>query len=99
LACALPLPHILRFNGKRAAERIGIMAEALGADRTSESMASEIMRLFDLLDVSRHLVDYGIDGVGNRELILKSAFTPGRSDNNIVEVNHQDLVDLIGLLF
>lgn len=99
LACALPLPHILRFNGKRAAERIGIMAEALGADQTSESMALEIMRLFESLSVSRHLADYGIDGIGNRQLILKSAFTPGRADNNIVEINHQDLVDLIGLLF
>jgi len=99
LACSLPLPHILRFNGKRAAERIGIMAEAIGADQTSESMASEITRLFDLLDVSRHLADYGIDGIGNRQLILKSAFTPDRADNNIVEINHQDLIGLIENLF
>jgi len=99
LACSLPLPYILRFNGKRAAERIGIMAEAIGADQTSESMASEITRLFDLLDVSRHLADYGIDGIGNKQLILKSAFTPGRADNNIVEINHQDLIGLIENLF
>ena len=98
LACALPLPHILRFNGKRAAGRIGIMAEALGTDQTSESMASEIMLLFDRLGVSPHLADYGIDG-SKRELILKSAFTPGRADNNIVEINYQDLIGLIKLLF
>ena len=98
LACALPLPHILRFNGKKAAKRIGIIPEALGTDLTPESMASEIMRLFKRLGVSPHLADYGVDG-GKRELISKSAFTPGRADNNIVEINHQDVVDLIELLF
>lgn len=98
LACALPLPHILRFNGKRAAGRIGIMAGALGTDQTPEIMVSEIMRLFKRLGVSPHLADYGVDG-GNRELISRSAFTPGRADNNIVEINHQDIVDLIELLF
>jgi len=36
LACALPLLHVLWFNGKRAAELIGIMVETLGTDRTSE---------------------------------------------------------------
>lgn len=99
LACALPLPHLLRFNNERAPERIGIIAKALGVDQTSESMVSEIMQLFDRLGVSPHLADYGIDSAGNRELILKSAFTPGRADNNIVEINHQDLVDLIKRLF
>lgn len=98
LACALPLPHILRFNGKRASERIGIMAEALGTDQTSESMASEIMRLFQHLGISPHLTDYGIDSSG-RELILKSAVTPGRADNNIVDFNQADLTELINYLF
>lgn len=75
LACTLPLRHVLRFNGKRAAERIGIMAETLGTDQTSESMTSEIMRLFERLGVSPHLTDYGIDS-SSRDLISKSAFTP-----------------------
>ena len=98
LACALPLPHILRFNGKRAAKRIGIMAKALGTNEVSESMAAEIMLLFDRLGVSPHLIDYGIDSTIS-ELISKSAFTPGRADNNIVEINHQELGELIQLLF
>lgn len=98
LACALPLPHILRFNGKRAAERIGIMAEALGTDQTSESMASEIMRLFESLSISPHLKDYGIDG-GKHGLISKAAFTPGRADNNIIDINEDDLDTLIMELF
>ena len=74
------------------------MAKVLGVDQTSESMVSEIMQLFDRLGVSPHLSDYGIDS-GNNGLILKSAFTPGRADNNIVEINHRDLVDLIKRLF
>jgi len=98
LACALPLPHLLKFNGKRATGRIGIMANALGTDKTPESMVSEIMRLFDRLGVSHHLADYGIYS-GNSGVILKSAFTPGRADNNIIKVNRKDLVDLIKLLF
>ena len=98
LACALPLPHVLQFNGERAAGRIGIIAEALGTDQTPETMASEIIRLFKRLGVSLHLADYGIDS-GNRELVSRSAFTTGRADNNIVEINHHDIVDLVDLLF
>ena len=98
LACALPLPHILRFNGNMAAGRIGIMAEALGTDKSTESMVLEIIRLFERLGVSHHLADYGIDSTIS-ELISKSAFTPGRADNNIVEINHQELDELIQLLF
>jgi phosphonate metabolism-associated iron-containing alcohol dehydrogenase len=98
LACSLPLPHILRFNGKRSPKRVTVMAEALGSDISVQSMASEIIRLFERLGVSPHLADYGIDS-GNSELILKSAFTSGRADNNIVEIDHQDLVSLIEFLF
>jgi len=97
LACALPLPHILRFNGKRAAGRIGIMAEALGTNQNSESMALEIMRLFERLGVSHHLTDYGIDN-SKRELISKSAFTPGRADNNIIQFNSTDIINLVNQL-
>jgi len=97
LACALPLPHVLRFNGKKAAKRIGIMAGALGTNQTSESMASEVMLLFDRLGVSPHLADYGIDS-SKRELISKSAFTPGRADNNVIQLNSTDIVNLINQL-
>ena len=99
LACALPLPHILRFNNERVPERIGIIAKALGTECTSEMMVSEIIQLFDQLGVSHHLADHGIDSASNREIVLESAFTLGRADNNIVEINHYEFVDLIGLLF
>lgn len=97
LACALPLPHILRFNGKKAARRVGIMAEALGTNQDSASMASEIMLLFDRLGVSPHLADYGIDS-SKGEIISKAAFTPGRADNNIIQFNSTDIIHLINQL-
>jgi len=98
LACSLPLPHLLKFNGDRANERILIMANALGSDKNVDSMAFEITTLFKRLGLSTRLSDYGINK-HKSELIAKSAITPGRSDNNIVEINHQDIVDLIELLF
>jgi phosphonate metabolism-associated iron-containing alcohol dehydrogenase len=98
LACSLPLPHILRFNGKKTFERIEIMAKALDTDKTSEAMASEITRLFELLGISPHLTDYGIFN-SNHELISKSAVTPGRADNNILDVVESDIRALIMELF
>lgn len=98
LACALPLPHLLKFNGNKAFERVAIMADALGTDQTSETMASEILLLFDRLGVSPRLADYGID-ISNHELILSSALTSGRADNNIVDINEEDITKLIMKLF
>ena len=98
LACALPLPHLLRFNGKRAAGRIGIMAKALGSDKNIDSMVFEIASLFEKVGISTCLTDYGIDK-SKAELIANSAVTPGRADNNICEINHRDIIDLIELLF
>lgn len=98
LACSLPLPHLLKFNGDRANKRILIMANALGSDRNVDSMASEITTLFKRLGLSISLSDYGISK-HKSELIANSAITSGRADNNIVEINHQDIVGLIELLF
>jgi len=98
LACALPLPHILRFNARKAAERIKIMAEAFKADTTAESMISEITNLFERIDLSLSLSDYGIDK-SQVELIVNSAFTPGRADNNIAEFNEDDIFNIINQLF
>jgi len=98
LACALPLPHLLRFNARKAAERIKIMAEAFKADTTAESMISEITNLFERIDLSLSLSDYGIDK-SQVELIVNSAFTPGRADNNIAEFNEDDIFNIINCLF
>ena len=98
LACSLPLPHILRFNNERVPDRVGIIAKALGTQCTSASMITEIVRLFDRLGLYHKLEDYGVDS-GSLELILKSAFTPGRADNNIIGFEQSDLSQLISYLF
>jgi phosphonate metabolism-associated iron-containing alcohol dehydrogenase len=98
LACALPLPHLLRFNGEKAPERISIMAKALGSDISVESMASEVAQLFKSMGLSLQLADYGIDK-NKAGLIVSSAITPGRADNNIVEFDKKDLVEIISNLF
>jgi phosphonate metabolism-associated iron-containing alcohol dehydrogenase len=94
LACALPLPHLLRFNSERTPERIGIMAEALNASKEIKSMASAVTNLFEKIELSTCLADYGIDK-SKAELIANSAVTPGRADNNIAEFNQDNLLALI----
>lgn len=98
LACALPLPHLLRFNGNKAAERINIMAKALRADMTAESMASKVSQLFEKVGLYPCLVDYGIDK-SKVELIANSAITHGRANTNIVDFNQDDLTELINHFF
>lgn len=98
LACALPLPHLLKFNGNRAAKRIVMMAKPLGTDKNVESMACETTNFFERLGLSICLSDYGIDK-NKAELIANLAITPGRADNNVVEFNQNDLLALVENLF
>ena len=98
LACALPLPHLLRFNFFKVAGRTKIMAEAFKSDTTAESMISELTKLFEKIGLSPSLSDYGIDK-SQVELIANSAFTSGRADNNIAEFNEDDILNIIHRLF
>lgn len=98
LACALPLPHLLRFNGGKVPERVTIMVKALMTDIEVESIASEVTKLFERVEISPCLADYGIDK-SKAELIANSAVTPGRADNNIVDFNQNDLLTLVKNLF
>ena len=98
LACALPLPHLLRFNGSRAPERVRIMAKALDTNTDVKSMVSAITNLFEKLGISPCLADYGINK-SKAELIATSAITPGRADNNIAEFNQDNLLTLINNMF
>ena len=98
LACALPLQHLLKFNGDRAGERIIIMAKSLDADKDVKSMAFAITNLFDKLGLSTCLSDYGINK-NKAELIANSAVTLGRADNNIAEFNQDSLLTLINNMF
>lgn len=98
LACSLPLPHILEFNGTNHFERVKIMAKPLAANPTVESMKQSINSFFKKVGVSLHLCDYG---VSEREAkkIADSAITPGRADNNIVDIDQDDIITLAKLLF
>lgn len=98
LACALPLPHLLRFNGDRAGEQIIIMAKALDTDKDVKSMVAAITNLFEKLGLSTCLSDYGINK-NKAELIANLAITPGRADNNIAEFNQDSLLTLINNMF
>ncbi len=98
LACSLPLPHLLKFNGDRAGERILIMAKALGSDMDVDYMAFAITKLFERIGVSPCLADYGINK-NKAELIANSAVTPGRADNNLVAFSQDNLLTLVKNLF
>lgn len=98
LACALPLPHLLRFNGDKVPERIKIMANALRAHATIESMEESINRLFKGIGVSSHLADYGILAK-DLQKIADLSITPGRADNNIANIDQADLIALLHSLF
>ena len=98
LACALPLPHLLRFNGSKVPERVTIMAKALGSDMDVGYMVFAITQLFEKVGISTCLADYGIDK-SKAELIANLAVTPGRADNNIADFNRNDLLTLVKNLF
>ena len=98
LACALPLPHLLKYNGNEFAERINIMANPLRSEADIDIMSSEIIRIFRLLKIPMSLNEYQITQA-QFDLIIESAITPGRADNNIVEVNEDDIINIVRCLF
>ena len=98
LACALPLPHLIEFNGGKNFERVKIMAESLESDVNVESMTKSVSRLFTRLGISIHLRDYGILE-NDVTTICESAITLGRADNNITKINQSDIMTLIKKMF
>ena len=98
LACSLPLVQILKFNAVESADRIKIMAKALRADATVESMASELTKLFERLGLHLNLSYYGIDN-SCVELISDLAYTSERTDNNISSINRNDIETIVRSLF
>ena len=98
LACALPLPHLIEFNGGKNFERVKIMAESLESDVNVESMTKSVSRLFTRLGISIHLSDYEILE-NDVTTICESAITPGRADNNITKINQSDIMTLIKKMF
>ena len=98
LACALPLSHILEFNGNHDIDRIKIMAAPLKSPPTLESMRGAINHLFQEVGVSSRLKDHGADEA-KLAAIAASAYTPGRADNNLRPVEQEDVTALVNKLF
>lgn len=98
LACALPLPHILEFNGNHDFDRIKQIAAPLKSAPALEAMQEEIIHFFQKLGVSSSLTDHGAQKAKLDE-IADSAFTPGRADNNLRPVAKEDLKELVKKLF
>jgi len=98
LACALPLPHLMEFNGGKNFERVKIMAGPLASDVSVESMKKSVILLFKKLGVSTQLEDYGISE-NDVKKICEAAITPERSDNNIAKINQRDIITLVKKMF
>lgn len=98
LACALTLPSLLEFNGIRRFDRVKSMAKALESEVDIHSMVKNLKRMFEVINVPLCLTNYGISS-DDIEMIVNTAITPGRADNNIVDIERDDLVALIKSLF
>jgi phosphonate metabolism-associated iron-containing alcohol dehydrogenase len=98
LACSLTLPSLLEFNGTRRFDRIKQMAAALDSEVDIHAMVKNLKGLFRDINVSLCLADHGISRE-DVEIIVDSAITPERADNNIVDIGKDDLSFLIKSLF
>ncbi|MCP4713518.1 MAG: phosphonoacetaldehyde reductase [Deltaproteobacteria bacterium] len=98
LACSLPLPHVLRFNGEKAYERIKLLAAPLASEPDAESMAACIEVLFDRIDISFRLRDYAVDK-SRMAAVAQAAITPERAGNNIAAIDQTDVARLVEALY
>ena len=98
LACALPLPHLLKYNGNKFAERVKIMADALRVEADIDIMSSELIKIFKRLEIPEYLDKYQISE-DQFSLIAEAAITQGRADNNIAEINKNELRKLLKDIF
>ena len=98
LACALPLPGLLEFNGIRRFDRLKQMARPLQSGTDIQSMVKNLKGLFEAINVPLRLTNYGIS-TDDTEMIISTAITPERANNNIVDLPKEDLVALIRSLF
>jgi alcohol dehydrogenase len=94
LACALPLPLLIDYNGTHDFERIKKLAEPLRTGPTLKAMQERMYSFITELGISSKLRDYGADD-GKAALIAESAYSPERADNNIRPVSRDDLANII----
>jgi len=98
LACALPLPHLLEFNGSRRFDRIKGMANALDTPEDLEAMVESLKRFFGDIQVPLSLARYGV-ALDHVDWLTARAFTPGRAENNIVDLEQNELRSIVKRLF
>jgi alcohol dehydrogenase class IV len=94
LACALPLPLLIEFNGAHDFERIKKMSKPLRTEPNLTLMQEKIYCFLAELGISSRLSDYGADkqDIG---MLVESAYTPERADNNIKSVDRDELEELV----
>jgi alcohol dehydrogenase len=92
LACSFTLPELIRFNGERAADRIQLIGDVLGASG-AEDTAYRLNALFLRWEVPVHVRRYverdSVTALKDRLL------APGRASNNIREATADDALGII----
>ncbi len=87
LACGFTLPEILRRNGEEKGGAVAPLVRAIGSS-TLGAAAADLYSVFQEIGVAEHLKRFvrtasALDGIGAEYI------SPGRADNNIVEVTQQ----------
>lgn len=94
-ACSIPLPHVLELNGAAYPDRIKIMSGALRSDTSIEALKGSLVSLFERLDTTLNLADYGV-AKQDLEEIARASLMSGRASNNLVNMDQRDLVTFLG---
>lgn len=94
-ACSIPLPHVLELNGAAYPDRIKIMSGALRSDASIEALKGSLVSLFERLDTTLNLADYGVTEQDLEE-IARASLMSGRASNNLVDMDQRGLVAFLG---
>ncbi len=92
LACSFTLPALMDFNSPAAPERVGLIANAMGAGNAKEA-AWTLRRLFDELGVKALVARYLRPGMAKD--FQEKLLTPGRADNNVAPATSHDALEII----
>jgi phosphonate metabolism-associated iron-containing alcohol dehydrogenase len=91
LACALPLPHLLRLYLRQLSE--------IGVSRPDLPFGPEDLADFiEALGVSLSLRDHGVPD-SDLDVLVSQSFTPGRADNFILPIGNEDLRQIISDMY
>lgn len=95
LACAFTMPAVLRLNVSADDGRFGVLAHRLlGAGSSVEDLLHAFEALHRRLDVRRRTRDH-LSDLPSLQALAGQMHTPGRADNNLVEVGPAEIRALI----